>query len=398
MQTLWACPVCHHGRYHREKICSARGSSSTVASIDRLALERLELQKDRLSTDIIKVIQSARRPSTTRIYEASWRAFSTWCLSHHVDPTSADIPDVLNFLHDGLPKGLAPAMLRCQVAALSTVLTCERHRTLSHNPRIRSFLHGATNISPPVVHRYPLWDLPLVLQALTTTPFEPLTSVSLKFLTLKVTFLLAITSDRRVSELTALSVRKDLCIFYSDRMVIRLDPTFLPKVNSWFHRAQELVLPDFCPNPRHQTESLWHTLGVRRALRRYIKRTESFQQTESFLVSFTPSSMGRRVSSATIARWIKACISIAYNIRARPRPAKIYAHSTRSAAASAAWSTQASVLDICHAASWASTTSFIKYYKIDLYASADASFGRQVLQQVATTQDVDNSQPPAQGN
>lgn len=258
-----------------------RPPRSTVAPIDRLALERLQLRKDRLSNEVISVIQSVRLPSTTTIYEASWRAFSTWCLSHHVDPTSADILDVLNFLHDGLAKGLALATLPRQVAALSTVLMCDRHRTLSQNPRIRSFLHGATNISPPVVHWYPSWDLPLVLQTLTSPPFEPLASISLKFLTLKVTFLLAITSARHVSELTALSIRKDLCIFYNDRVVMRLDPTFLPKVNSWFHRAQELVLPNFCPNPRHPSESLWHMLDIRRALRRYIKHTKSFRQTEA---------------------------------------------------------------------------------------------------------------------
>lgn len=87
-----------------------------------------------------------------------------------------------------------------------------------------------------------------MLQTLTFPPFEPLGSVPLKFLTFKVTFLLAITSARRVSELMALAVRKDLCTFHADRMVLRLDPSFIPKVSSWFHRAQELVLPDFCPN------------------------------------------------------------------------------------------------------------------------------------------------------
>ncbi|XP_060543514.1 uncharacterized protein LOC117665559 [Pantherophis guttatus] len=107
-----------------------RPPRSAVAPINRLAFERLQLQKDRLSVGVISVIQSARRPSTTRIYEASWRAFTTWCLGHHVDPTAPDIPDVLDFLHDGLSKGLAPATLRRQVAALSTVIVCERHRTL----------------------------------------------------------------------------------------------------------------------------------------------------------------------------------------------------------------------------------------------------------------------------
>lgn len=363
-----------------------------MAQVDRLALER----KDRISVKAIEVIQSSRRPSMTRIYQASWKAFSTWCVAHHVDPTSADIPDVLDFLLEGLSRGLAANTFCRQVAALATVLTCEPHCTLLQNPRICSFLQGASNRSPPVVHRYPSWDLPLVLQALTSPPFEPLGTIPLKFLSFKLTFLLAITSARRISELAALSSRKDLCIFYSDRVVMRLDPTFISKVNSWFHRAPEVILPNFCSDPRNCREQNWHTLDVRRVLRRYIRRTESFRSTEALLLSFHLSTMGRRVSMATVGRWIKACISTAYDSAATPLPGKIYAHSTHSAATTAAWATQASILDICQAATWTSPSSFIRQYTIDSLASAEASFGRRVLQQVVSTQNSGSSQPPAQ--
>lgn len=121
------------------------------------------------------------------------------------------------------------------------------------------------------MHRYPTWDLTLVLQALMSSPFEPLGSTSLRYLSLKMAFLLAVTSVHRVSEITALSIRQDLCIFYPDCVIFRLDPAFVPKINSRFHCAQEIVLPNFCPDPRHPLEKPWHTLDIRRALRRYIK-------------------------------------------------------------------------------------------------------------------------------
>lgn len=54
------------------------------------------------------------------------------------------------------------------------------------------------------------------------------------------TFLLAITSARKVSESVALSTRTDLFIFHPNRVVLRLDPTFLLKINSPYHRALEL--------------------------------------------------------------------------------------------------------------------------------------------------------------
>lgn len=93
-----------------------------VALVDRLALERIILSKDNLSSDAISIIQVARGPSTVRIYNASWRAFAQWCASNRIDPTSATIPDALQFLQARLAKGLSPSTLWHQVAALATVL------------------------------------------------------------------------------------------------------------------------------------------------------------------------------------------------------------------------------------------------------------------------------------
>uniref|UniRef100_A0A2D4JIJ3 Uncharacterized protein n=1 Tax=Micrurus lemniscatus lemniscatus TaxID=129467 RepID=A0A2D4JIJ3_MICLE len=139
-----------------------------------------------------------------------------------------------------------PNTLQRQVVALASIISWGNLRSLSQHPRICSFIRGAKNIWPPVIHCYPTWELEKVLSALTTGPFKPLRTTSLHFLTYKVVFLLAIASARRILELAALSVRKGLCIFHHDRVVLCPDPTFMPKINSVFHRAQELILPNFC--------------------------------------------------------------------------------------------------------------------------------------------------------
>lgn len=54
--------------------------------------------------------------------------------------------------------------------------------------------------------RVPAWDLAVALEGLPQAPFEPLDSISEKFLALKMAFLLAITSLKRVGDLQALSV------------------------------------------------------------------------------------------------------------------------------------------------------------------------------------------------
>lgn len=353
-----------------------------MASLDRMAVERRLLTAAAVPSDAIPTIQAARRSSTVRIYGATWCSFSNWCSRVPVSPTAATVNHVIGFLQDGLGKGLAPNTLRRQVAALASVLGLGSADSLSRHPVIRTFLRGATNLSPPIVHRFPTWSLNRVLSALTGPPFEPLRDVSLRFLSFKVLFLVAITSARRISELAALSMRRDLCIFHRDRVVLRLDPAFLPKVNSTFHRCQELVLPDFCPRPAHRLEHTWHTLDVRRALKVYLSRTAPLRKTEALFVTFLPASIGSKASSSTLGRWLRATIATAYRQLGLPVPGHITAHSTRSAATSAAWSTQASLEEICRAATWTSISPFVRHYRVDSFASAEASFGRRVLQSV----------------
>lgn len=62
----------------------------------------------------------------------------------------------------------------------------------------------------------------MVLQALVGEPFEPLRTASLQFLTLKVAFLIAITLERRISELGAISTRANLYMFHDDSPSTRL--------------------------------------------------------------------------------------------------------------------------------------------------------------------------------
>ena len=56
------------------------------------------------------------------------------------------------------------------------------------------FLQGVRRQRPVVQASSPQWDLPLVLEALVTEPFEPLELSSLKALSWKTALLLALTS------------------------------------------------------------------------------------------------------------------------------------------------------------------------------------------------------------
>lgn len=120
-----------------------------------------------------------------------------------------------------------------------------------------------------------------ILKGLNHPPFEAIASCSLKLLTWKTLLLLGITSARWVSELVAFSMAKELCHFHHYKVVIHIDPAFLPKVNSLFHRTQGITLPLFCTNPAHPRE--WH---IHRASSCYLERIASFWQIETLFVSY----------------------------------------------------------------------------------------------------------------
>ena len=74
------------------------------------------------------------------------------------------------------------------------------------------FLRSFSISVDPVELRPPAWDVALVLQSLTGTPYEPLRTCDERFfcfvfLAQKTLFLLALASAKRIGELQALSYR-----------------------------------------------------------------------------------------------------------------------------------------------------------------------------------------------
>ena len=87
----------------------------------------------------------------------------------------------------------------------------------------------------------PSWSLDIVLSALKQPPYYPLDAISLKHLTLRTVFLLAIASARRVSELHAL--RLNLLTWKPAEVIAYVDPAFLPKVHTNWHCNRPIAFP-----------------------------------------------------------------------------------------------------------------------------------------------------------
>ncbi|CAJ0940690.1 unnamed protein product [Ranitomeya imitator] len=257
---------------------------------------------------------SAHKASSASIYHRAWKTFFSWCRLRGHPPLVFSIPCILDFLQSGLDSGLALSSLKGQISALSVLF----QRRIAANLQVKTFIQGVSHVVPP--YRMPLetWDLNLVLGVLQEPPFEPLQDVPLSVLSWKVAFLVAVTSIRRVSELAALSCRAPFLAFHQDKVVLRPSPAFLPKVVSSFHLNEDIILPSFCPQPKHRVEKALHTLDVVRALRRYISRTAHFRKLDALFVLPEGHRKGLAASKATIARWIRSAIQESYRVRGSP--------------------------------------------------------------------------------
>lgn len=263
---------------------------------------------------------------------------------------------ILEFLQLGLEKGLGASTLKVQVSALSAMMGTR----WALDPLIVQFLKACIKIRPPRKPVFPTWDLSTVLEALSKEPFFPLESISLWDLTLKLSFLIAIMSAKRVSEIHALLIKEPHLVLYPDRVVLRPSEQFIPKVASSFLFNSEINLPVFRSNKGHP-----HTLYVKSTIVSYLKATEPFRKVENLVVISHGPRKGQAASPRTIATWLIKIIKRTYIIQSLPILDGLKAHSTRAVATSWAVYCRVSAETICKAATWSSKTTFMSHYRID---------------------------------
>ncbi|KAE8613519.1 hypothetical protein XENTR_v10007752 [Xenopus tropicalis] len=355
---------------------SGESREYTQAEFNGLDVESRVWKEEGFSNRVIQTLLTARKHSTHAVYHKVWKRFLIWSQNRNLHWQSCTSTHILDFLQEGVDKQLSTSAIKVQTSALSALF----HKQWANLPEVKLFFQALQKIRPPVKNPIPPWDLNLVLRALQKAPFEPMGSVDLKFLTWKVTFLLAICSARRVSDLAALSHLKPWTIFHQDKVVLRTIPSHLPKVTSKFHINEEIILPSFCPKPTNDRERQLHSLDTVRALKFYLHRTADIRHSDALLVLFGSNKRGQQASKRSIARWLVQTILEAYKVMKREAPFPVKAHSTRKISASWALHNFASAEAICKAATWSSLHTFSKFYTLDVMASSEAAFGRKVLQ------------------
>lgn len=203
-----------------------------------LATEKSNLTAVGLPQNVNDKIKSARARPTRSQYKYNWgwgqqgfnrkkgKAFSTW-------------------------KVNLPAILACHMGFDDHIV--------GQQPLVCRFMKGVQRKLPSVRSLAPSWDLPTVLEAISQAPFEPLEQVDMKMVSLKMAWVIALTSAERVREMHTLSVNNACRQISPNGLSVRLKFWMMNDSMSglyigegWWplqctrHQSQRNVIKSFC--------------------------------------------------------------------------------------------------------------------------------------------------------
>ena len=148
-------------------------------------------------------IEAPQRGSTRSVYEAKWTIFTKWCITNQVDfraPPVKSVADFLMYLFED--RKLQPSTIDGYRSAIADKLG-NSTLNISKDENLTRLLDSFHRDRPKGRRGIPSWNLSLVLHQLTKAPFEPIKEASLKYLTFKTVFLLALGAGKRRSEICA---------------------------------------------------------------------------------------------------------------------------------------------------------------------------------------------------
>ena len=320
---------------------------------DCMANINKRLEAEGFSEKSRTLLTASWRKGTQKDYKSKFRLFCHWCSEQQIDPYAASLKDCVNFLTYKFHQGAAYRTIAGYRSMMSAVLPPVDKFLVGQHPYVIRLLRGVFNERPPKKRLVPEWDLLLVLGTLKKTPFEPLKRASLRHLTWKTCFLVAVTSFRRCSDLQSLRLGEGFVNVQKKGVTFIREG--LSKQDRPNHTPSHVFIPAFSENKK---------LDPKRCLAMYLKKTESYRRkgdsdvTQLFLSINKPH---KPVSRQTISKWIVNTIQFAYS-QNKKSVENVKGHSTRSLGPSWALFKGASLKDVLESADWARESTFVKHY------------------------------------
>lgn len=274
------------------------GSPSLVEpSTSRLATICQSYSEAGISQPAQTLLVAAWRDGTSKAYASALQRWDSWCRERKLNSVQASVESILEFLTSEFNRGRAYRTLNVYRSAISS--TCPKIDSVrvGEHPLVVQLLKGAYNLRPPLPRYSSTWDVSLVVSFIGGLGVNE--SLSLKDLSQKLGFLLALTSMERVSEVVSHDLRY--------RCFIPEGVTFaLPDLTKKSRAGQDLKTSfhaSFEENPN---------LCVVKCLRVYEHCTSEFRPLDPskpsklFLSYIRPH---KPISGASLRRWLKDIIS-----------------------------------------------------------------------------------------
>ena len=326
---------------------------------------RRSLRNQGLSKTAARLVSHAVRDSTRTVYKCRFEEFIKWCTRKKHDPFHAPLKLIANFLGRLFRKGLSYSTICGYRSAISSYHSLVDGVKVGEHPTLIKLLKGVFNLRPPTRTLTASWDLEKVLTKLRLPPFEPLTTSSIKLLTLKTAFLVALATAGRSSDLHKLGCKEPYMRLELNSGGLRFVPRRLRKQDRAGHLLKDIFVPKFTEDRK---------LDPVRAVRIYIKRVEDVRgEVNSLFVTFGAGAK-KSPTSQTIANWLRQTIELTSN----NGPQRAKAHFTRAASASKALWAGVSLDNILKAADWSSDSTFARHY-LQALREEEGAFGRAVL-------------------
>ena len=335
----------------------------------RMAPRASTIKKQGFSEAVAARIEAPQRRSTISVYEAKWTIFTKWCLTNKVDLGAASVSSVADFLmYLFQDRKLQPSTIVGYRSAIADKLE-NSPINISKDENLTRLLDSFHRDRLKGRRGIPSWNLSLVLHQLTKAPFEPIKEASLKHLTFKTVFLLALGSSKHRSEIHAWQNRNIRHQSDWSRVSLYRSPSFLLRPSC--PKRVQTVWPQWLFQPWPQlwiSPSSQRSLCPVRALRYYLDRTSDLRQNKELVFVSFKKGFDKDISPATISSWIKQTVILCYELSDQEAYTlhQVKAHDVRAFAASKAFQSGVSLEQILSACHWKSHNTFTQFYLKDV--------------------------------
>ena len=315
-------------------------------------------------------IEAPQRGSTRSVYEAKWTIFTKWCLTNQVDfraPPVKSVGDFLMYLFQD--RKLKPSTIDGYRSAIADKLG-NSPVNISKDENLTCLLDSFHRDRSKGQRGIPFWNLSLVLHQRTKAPFETIKEASLKHLTFKTVFLLALESGKHRSEIYAWQNKNIGHQSDWSKVPLYPSPSFLSK-NQLAKEGPDSVTPVVTlavaltvARSLKSDRSLWPV----RALRYYSYRASDLRQNKELVFVSFKKGFDKDISPASISLWIKQTVILCYELSDQEAHTlhQVKAHDVRAFAASKAFQSGVSSDQILSACHWKSHNTFIQFYLKDV--------------------------------